>query len=133
MKLEDIEARHREQLSAIAPDVCNVDSIQLGETSGEDAAIAQRQKKLEQIRLKREMERQQEIEREREEEANNAGPSPRDIEMNQILEQLRPLHLDIVSVPADGNCLYRAVAAQYRTDATYQEIRKCIAENTCFD
>jgi hypothetical protein len=72
------------------------------------------------------MERQKEIERERarEEETMNAGPSPRDIEMAQILEQLRPLHLDISTVPADGNCLYRAVAAQHNDETTYQEIRK---------
>lgn len=122
-----MEARHREELSVIVPEQGNGDLSHPVERSEEEDAMAVRQKKLEQIRLKRERERQRELERERvqEEEAKNAGPTPRDIEMNQILEQLRPLHLDIVSVPADGNCLYRAVAAQYSKDATYQEIRTC--------
>jgi hypothetical protein len=131
MKLHEMEDRHKEELRVIAPDICHVDSVQANETSGEDAGIAERHKKLEQVRLKRETERQRKIERERarEEEAKNMGPTPRDIEMNQILEQLRPLHLDIVSVPADGNCMYRAVAAQHSKDATYEEIREFADEN----
>jgi len=131
VKLQEIEARHKLELSAIAPEGCDNDnSVSPRNTPEEDIAMVERQKKLEQIRLKREMERQKEIERQRalEEETSNAGPSPRDIEMDQILEQLRPLHFEIASVPADGNCLYRAVAAQYSSDATYQEIRKCRCE-----
>ena len=75
----------------------------------------ERQRRIEKARKKREKAREKERERERQvaEERANAGPSARDVENEIILNQLRPLNLRIHEVPADGHCLYRAVAAHY--------------------
>jgi OTU domain-containing protein 6 len=80
--------------------------------------------KLERARRKREKQRAKERESQQalENELSNAGPSPRDIENDVIMQQLRPLNLKIEDVQADGHCLYRAVAAQCGKD--YQAMRK---------
>jgi hypothetical protein len=133
-RLNAMEDRHREELavsSSTTTTTTRDSSGQVAVTLGEENVL-ERQRKLEQIRKKREIERQKEIDRERglSEEIANAGPSPRDIEMEQILQQLRPLHYDIEPISADGNCLYRAVAAQCSGIASgtnptvsYQDIR----------
>jgi OTU domain-containing protein 6 len=76
----------------------------------------QMRKKREKTRLKRERARQEERTRDESiaNEDANAGPSPRDIEMNALMERLAPQNLIIHEVEADGHCLYRAVAAQCR-------------------
>lgn len=83
-----------------------------------------RKRKLEKARKKKE--RQKEKEREMEEqiawETANAGPSARQIELEQIQTILSPQKLEVVEVEADGHCLYRAVGAQI--GATYTQIRK---------
>lgn len=55
----------------------------------------------------REKERQREIEIENEK--KNAGPSPRDYEIQRMneLNNFKEKKLEIMEVPADGNCLYR--------------------------
>lgn len=82
-------------------------------------------KKQEKSRRRREKARDKERERESRiaEENANAGPSARQVEMDTILKVL-PSDLRIVEVPADGNCLYRAVGAQCGKD--YQQIRTYI-------
>lgn len=64
---------------------------------------------------KRRQKKEQE-ERERDhriaEEKAGAGPSAREIELNQLAEQLTPLGLQVEDISADGHCLYRAVAHQ---------------------
>jgi hypothetical protein len=70
--------------------------------------------KRERIQQKREKARQQELHREaliREENAA-VGPTPREIEINMLLQQLSPHQLTIQLVDADGHCLYRAIAEQ---------------------
>jgi hypothetical protein len=49
----------------------------------------------------------------------------RAMELETLDLQLKPLSLRIVEIPSDGNCLYRAVAAQCGSD--YIAIRKCIS------
>lgn len=79
--------------------------------------------KLDKTRKKREKDRDQKREREQRiaEETANAI-SPRQVEMEQIQQQLEGLHLMIHEVAADGNCLYRAVGAQCGAD--YVQMRK---------
>jgi OTU domain-containing protein 6 len=90
----------------------------------ENDAELERQRRVEKARKKKEKVREKERERERRiaEELANAGPSARDLENEIILNQLRPLNLRIREVPADGHCLYRAVAAHY-DGAGYGEMR----------
>jgi hypothetical protein len=87
-------------------------------------AELERQRRVEKARKKKEKAREKERERERQiaDELANAGPSARDLENEIILNQLRPLNLHIREVPADGHCLYRAVAAHY-AGAGYCEMR----------
>ncbi len=47
-----------------------------------------------------------------------AGTSSRDIELNQLNEQLKPLGLRVFEVLSDGNCLYRAIAHQITDQLT---------------
>mmetsp|Transcript_7444 Transcript_7444/g.10651 ORF Transcript_7444/g.10651 Transcript_7444/m.10651 type:complete len:308 (-) Transcript_7444:8-931(-) len=81
----------------------------------ENNELTAKQKALAKKARKREREREKERARAAaiEKELANAGPSPRDIEINRILElYLQPSNLRIDEVRADGNCLYRAVAQQ---------------------
>jgi hypothetical protein len=80
----------------------------------EDKAAMERQRKLTKIREQKEAERQRILEAERQAilDAKNIGPTMRDVELQQIVQQLQPHHYTIKQIPADGNCLYRAIAAQ---------------------
>ena len=79
---------------------------------GDDAAA--RERKLAKARKKREKQREREAEKERQiaEETANAGPSMRDVELDQLENILTPLSLAISPVQADGHCMYRSIAAQ---------------------
>ena len=85
----------------------------------------EREKKQAKARRKREKAKEKERERELEIERENAeaGPSMRQIEVEQIQGQLTPLGLEIAEIASDGNCLYRAVAASIG-NSSYQETRK---------
>ena len=148
-KLKDLEERHRSELAALGgsddaviPDETNNNNDRTNniniDTAETIAAIA-RQKKLEQIRQQKEAERQRILAQERQsiEDAQNVGPTRREIELEQITQQLQPHQLRIQPVPADGNCLFRAIAAQCSissttstttTTTTYQDIRALCAQ-----
>ena len=90
-----------------------------------DEEEEERQRKLLKIQRKKEKQRQKEKERqlelEKAHEEAMAGPNAKQMEWDQIQQQLQPLQLKVQQVVADGHCLYRAVAAQ--TGRTYMEIR----------
>lgn len=92
---------------------------------GAPTAEEERERKQAKARRKREKAKEKERERELEIERENAeaGPSLRQIEVEQIQNQIAPLGFEIAEIPSDGNCLYRAVAAHSGT--SYQETRKC--------
>ena len=81
-------------------------------------------KKQDKARRKRQEQRAAELERQRqiEQEIAQAGPLPRPVELEQLQQILvtasstsshqQQQHFEIVEIPADGHCLYRAVAAQ---------------------
>jgi hypothetical protein len=97
----------------------DTDNLDHGASSKADKARRKREKA-------RERERQRELDIE--EETANAGPSAKDIEVEQLMLQLAPLHLTMEDVTADGHCLYRAVGKECAKD--YMEIRKCAVHNT---
>jgi OTU domain-containing protein 6 len=82
-------------------------------------------KKQDKARRKRQEQRAAELERQRqiEQEIAQAGPLPRQVELEQLQQILvtasstsshqQQQHFEIVEIPADGHCLYRAVAAQW--------------------
>mmetsp|Transcript_25092 Transcript_25092/g.52168 ORF Transcript_25092/g.52168 Transcript_25092/m.52168 type:complete len:305 (+) Transcript_25092:150-1064(+) len=130
-KAKQMEERHKKELSEMegadgAAEVKTEEATQTAMAETNDAVEStpaesglskeeeERQRKMEKARRKRE--KQKEKERRREEdiaaETAAAGPTPRDIENSQLLATLAPLNMTIQDVPADGNCLYRAVAAQ---------------------
>ena len=76
------------------------------ERKGESKAARRRRKKAEQ---------EAEAKKRIEDEKANMGPSPKYIEMQAIEEQLRPKNLMVHPIPADGHCLYNAVAHQMTT------------------
>jgi OTU domain-containing protein 6 len=86
---------------------------------------ADRLKKQEKARRKKEAKKEKERLRqeELEEIAANAGPSMRKVELEALETQLKPVSLTIAEIPSDGNCLYRAVAAQCE-GSDYVKIRK---------
>jgi len=59
-----------------------------------------------------------------------AGPSPRDLEIQRIMElYLVEKKLTLKEISADGNCLYRAIASQCQGDnVDYKQIRKTCAQ-----
>jgi OTU domain-containing protein 6 len=97
--------------------------------SDDDDEAAARERKLAKARKKREKQKEKEAQLQKQivEETANAGPSMRQIELEQIEAILSPLSLTVREVEADGHCLYRAVAAQSNT--TYTEISKPIVIN----
>lgn len=76
------------------------------EGKSESKAARRRRKKAEQ---------EAEAKKRIDDEKANMGPSPKYIEMQAIEEQLRPKNLIVHPVPADGHCLYSAVAHQMKT------------------
>ena len=141
-KQKQMEQRHLSELSALqgaakdegAPaEVTFAVAEEAKPDKEEEPAMSkeeeERQRKLEKARKKREKQKEKERRREEEIAAETAaaGPSPRDVENAQIMATLQPLNLTIRDVTADGNCLYRAVAAQV-TDAAYGDIRQLCAD-----
>jgi OTU domain-containing protein 6 len=64
--------------------------------------------------LKKELDRQKEM--------GGMGPSARDLEIDRLAElYLDPNNLDIVEVPADGHCLFRAIAELLNTEVTIDD------------
>mmetsp|Transcript_31398 Transcript_31398/g.34754 ORF Transcript_31398/g.34754 Transcript_31398/m.34754 type:complete len:281 (+) Transcript_31398:65-907(+) len=97
----------------------------------ENAADGQemvRLRKIEKARCKREAKKDKERQRQEdiEREAAETGPSMRQTELEALETQLKPLSLEIVEIPSDGNCLYRAIAAQ--CDSNYAKIRGVCAD-----
>jgi OTU domain-containing protein 6 len=142
-KLKELEDRHRSEIAALGGDdtgAADNNARDINDSANIDNAIdtaaIERQKKLEKIRQQKEAERQRIIEQERQaiEDAKNIGPTLRDIEMDQIIQQLQPHQLRIQPIPADGNCLFRAIAAQCHvpeitdTVMTYQDVRTLCAQ-----
>lgn len=66
-------------------------------------------------RRRKKAEQDAQAQRRVDEEKANMGPSPRFLEIAAIDTQLKPKNLRIHSVPADGHCLYSAVAHQMAT------------------
>lgn len=131
-KLKELEEKHAKEIAELSassgPDdageaaVENVNAAAEIEPNAEDE---ERERKQAKARRKREKakEKERELELQIERENAEAGPSMRQIEVEQIQNQLAPLGLQIAEIPSDGNCLYRAVAAHCGN--TYQETRKC--------
>ena len=84
-------------------------------------------KKLSKAQKKRQKQKEKEAQREKEieEELKNAGPTAREVELQRMYElYLDPLNLTIKEIPADGNCLYRAIGDCI--DLDYSSVRKCV-------
>ena len=142
-KLQDLEEKYAQELEQLRGTETPLDLVgetatdttltptdtasgtpQTFELNEENNNLTEKERKLEKARRKKEKQKQREIEMERELEeiAANAGPNMRIVEMEQIQSALSPLQFTIVEVPADGHCLYRAIAAQSQQD--YQRVRK---------
>lgn len=63
-------------------------------------------------RRRKKAEQEAEAQRRIDEEKAAMGPSAKTVELNAINQQLKPMQLYIHPVPADGHCLYSAVAHQ---------------------
>ena len=133
-KLKALETAQEENLAALYVGSIKV-SVDLENNTEIDMAVNSepvvfdkekmaRERKLAKAKKKRDRQKEKEaqIHQQIEEENNNAGPSLRKIELEQIQAILTPLNLKIKEIEADGHCLYRAVAAQ--TGIGFMEIRK---------
>jgi len=81
------------------------------EAAAEAAAAAARKAKAQRKKDKAKSKEQEKLAL-KEEMSANAGPSPRDVELQAINRILAPDRLVVKEVLSDGNCLYRAVADQ---------------------
>jgi len=95
-----MEERHTHELGE-----CN--SVHGVQAAGRGSTISKQAKR----KQKKDLE-ERERDRRISEEKAGAAPSAREIEMNQMAEQLAPLGLQVKDISADGHCLYRAVAHQ---------------------
>jgi OTU domain-containing protein 6 len=131
-KLKELQDIHQQELAggggADDGDVA-VESAAVAPPAEPEPAIdkdeADRLRKQEKARRKKEAKKEKERLRQEEldEIAANAGPSMRKVELEALETQLKPLSLTILEIPSDGNCLYRAVAAQC-DGSDYVKIRK---------
>lgn len=117
-KLKSLEG---EKNDSPQEDLNKTDTTQAGSETKE---LSERERKQLKARKKKERQKERELQRQKEieEETANAGPSLREVELEQIQAVLTPLNFEVAEVEADGHCLYRAVAAQIATD--FQEMRK---------
>ena len=113
-KLKDLKERHQKETdgletSDVIEEVAPPDDVVVQSTEE-----SEKQRKQDKARRKREAKKEKERQRQLEIEnaAAEAGPSARQIELEALESQLKPLKLAIKEIPSDGNCLYRAVAAQ---------------------
>jgi OTU domain-containing protein 6 len=122
-KKEENTNDQQQQQEADAPTAADTDGINPTDNNDDDEEAA-RERKLAKARKKKERQKEKEalLQKQIEEETANAGPSMRQIELEQIEAILTPSSLTVSEVEADGHCLYRAVAAQ--SDKSYSEIRK---------
>lgn len=121
LKLQSLESVNNEPTTPIETGAASDPEENINETLG----LSEKEKK--QLKARRKRERQKEREKERQaaldREIATAGPSLRDVELEQIQTTLAPLDLCVKEVEADGHCLYRAIGAQ--TSSDYLQIRKC--------
>ena len=102
--LEQLAARHAKELAGFE-DAAGAEAMAaLAISEAKQGKSAKRRQKREQ----EEREREQRIA----DEKAGVGPSQRELEMAQLEQQLLPLGRSIAEIPADGHCLYRAVAQQ---------------------
>ncbi|EKU21722.1 otu domain-containing protein 6b [Nannochloropsis gaditana CCMP526] len=134
----DMEERHARELGkfAAAPNGGRGKGEE-GESEEEEDGGATAAEKVARKRDKARRKKERKAEREAEEEAARALAkegvvSLRDLEMGQILSLLSPLGLRVQEVPADGHCLYRAVAHQLEHQGIpsqgYPEVRRSAAQ-----
>jgi OTU domain-containing protein 6 len=129
-RLKTLKEEHEQKLILSSGEENEAESHQTAETTpiskpeGQTPELSAKDRKLLKARGKKERQKEREMqhEEELEREAANAGPSLRDVELEQIQAVLTPLNLAVDEVEADGHCMYRAVAAQTATD--FQEMRK---------
>ena len=131
--LEEMHAKEIAEVEGSAPTSVDATTDTTGSPATDVANATkedeEKERKQSKARRKREKAKEKERERELEIERGNAeaGPSLRQIEVEQIQNQIAPLGLQISEVASDGNCLYRAVAAH--SGGTYQETRKFFHTN----
>lgn len=130
-KLKKLQEKHKQELAGGGnADEATSTEMSVPAPSPEPELIvdkdeADRLRKQEKARRKKEAKKEKERQRQEdlEKETAEAGPSMRRMELDALETQLKPLSLKIVAIPSDGNCLYRAVAAQCE-GSNYSKIRK---------
>lgn len=131
-KLKELQEKQSKELAALSETTAAGSASDAPGTAqggaGTNPEEEERERKQAKARKKREKAKEKERERELQIERENAeaGPSDRQMEVDQIQQQISPLGLQIVEIPSDGNCLYRAVAAH--SGSNYQETRKLCAD-----
>ncbi|CAJ1950304.1 unnamed protein product [Cylindrotheca closterium] len=132
-RLRDMQQEHEQKLKSLgalieSPPNQKKEGVVASELDDTTKELSEKEKKQLKARKKKERQKEREIERQAalDSEIANAGPSLRDVELEQIEITLTPLDLCMKEVEADGHCLYRAIGAQMGTD--YQEIRGICAD-----
>lgn len=126
----DLRAKHRDEIDLLIEsggddnggDVVDINQAKaavLNEKEVKEALeklkIAEKKNK---VKLKKDKRAEKDAEKRllKEEIKQNAGPNMRDIELAQLNEILAKEGLKVKEVPADGHCMYRAIADQLRND-----------------
>jgi OTU domain-containing protein 6 len=123
--LSDGGTEEEEEVGATIESSVLASVVQLSPAQVAAAAEEERQRIIkEKLGLKREKARAKERAKEQDikDENANAGPAPRDVEM-QIIQSKLPEGWRMEEVAADGHCLYRAIAAQHSDSSSYAHIR----------
>jgi len=137
-KQEEILERHTNECSTLSSTTSTTTSDSTDTNTNTTQQQTDKQSRTQhnlQKTQKKQAEREKKLARESQllDEAQNAGPSARDVELSQIRElYLCALQLEVEEVAADGNCLYRAVAVQFNRSSGggggYSEMRELCAE-----
>jgi OTU domain-containing protein 6 len=151
VKERELVERYTQQLTLVKEEQQSLEAVQGEETNEptrsesppnscivnvDEKAEKQRQR-AEQKRAKNVMKRcqareaMQKKEYERLQALASIGPSAREVEMDRLKElYLEPNNLDIVEVPADGHCLFRAIAEQLNNEL--MTTRRRYVEKYCY-
>jgi OTU domain-containing protein 6 len=113
------EEVHGEEVKEVTPSESppNSSIISVDEKEEKQRQKAEQKRAKNVLKRRQAREAMQKKEYERLQELASLGPSAREVEIDRLKElYLEPNNLDIVEVPADGHCLFRAIAEQLNNE-----------------
>lgn len=122
-----LAARHEQELRDLDARASAAEEAKAAEAAAQEEERAGALNAQKQVRMQQKMERQAELERAEKERMEKllaeAGPSAQAVERDAVAAKLRAKGLVLRDVPADGNCLFHALADQLGEGKSHSDVR----------